>query len=66
MRGAWLPSWLYELLPFGYLLFGLLMLTAFGDETLGILSGSLLCGAAALVWAMRFYTRGKRAREGRR
>lgn len=64
MHKTWWPSWLYEFLPLGYLLFGLLMFAAFGDEPLGIVSGSLLCVTAVLIWAMRVYARSKGAGRG--
>jgi len=35
----------------------LLMFAKFGNEPLGLLSGSMLCGAAALVWGLRILTR---------
>jgi hypothetical protein len=53
MQKIWLPPRLYQLLPLAYLLSGLLMFAKFGDEPLGLLSGSMLCGAAALVWGLR-------------
>ena len=53
MQKIWLPPTLYQLLPLAYLLSGLLMFAKFGDEPLGLLSGSMLCGAAALVWGLR-------------
>ena len=31
------------------------MLAKFGDEPLGLLSGSMLCAAAVLVWALRVH-----------
>jgi len=55
MRKIWLPPRLYLLLPLVYLLSGLLMLAKFGDEPLGLLSGSMLCAAAVLVWALRVH-----------
>ncbi len=67
MHKIWLPPRLYRLLPFVYLLSGLLMLATFGDEPLGRLSGLLLCAAAILIWALRVYARGKtEARERHR
>jgi len=59
MRKIWLPPRLYQLLPLVYLLSGLLMLAKLGDEPLGLLSGSMLCAAAVLVWVLRVYGRGK-------
>ena len=53
MQKIWLPPTLYQLLPLAYLLSGLLMFAKFGDEPLGLLSGSMLCGAAVLVWGLR-------------
>ena len=35
------------------------MLAKFGDEPLGFLSGSMLCAAAVLVWALRAHRNGK-------
>jgi len=55
MRKIWLPPRLYQRLPLVYLLSGLLMLVKFGDEPLGLLSGSILCAAAVLVWVLRVY-----------
>ena len=59
MRKLWLPPRLYQLLPLVYLLSGLLMLTKFGDEPLGLLGGSMLCAAAVLVWVLRVHAAGK-------
>ena len=53
MQKRWLPPKLDQLLPLAYLLSGLLMFAKFGDEPLGLLSGSMLCGAAVLVWGLR-------------
>jgi hypothetical protein len=55
MRKIWLPPRLYQLLPLVYLLSGLLMLAKFGDEPLGLLSGSMLCAAAVLAWVLRVH-----------
>ncbi len=55
MRKIWLPPKLYQLLPLVYLLSGLLMLAKFGDEPLGLLSGSMLCATAVLVWVLRVH-----------
>ena len=55
MRTIWLSPRLYQLLPFAYLIAGSLMLAKFGDEPLGLIGGSMLCAAAVLVWALRFY-----------
>ena len=57
MRGMWFPPWLYKLLPFAYLFFGLLMFVNFGDDPLGRLGGILLCAAGILVLALRLYAR---------
>jgi hypothetical protein len=46
---------LYRLLPLIYLFWGLLMLANFGDQLFGFVSGSMLCAAAILVWALRAY-----------
>jgi len=59
MRKIWLPQRLYQFLPLAYLLSGSLMLAKFGDEPLGFLSGSMLCAAAVLVWALRAHRNGK-------
>ena len=53
MRKIWFPPMLYRLLPLIYLFWGLLMLANFGDQPFGLLSGSMLCAAAILVWALR-------------
>ena len=53
MRKIWLSPRLYQLLPFAYLLSGLLMLAKFADEPMGLLSGLMLCAAAVLVWVLR-------------
>ena len=55
MWKIWLPPKLYQLLPLAYLLSGSLMLARFGDDPLGLLSGSMLCAAAVLVWALRVH-----------
>ena len=55
MQKIWLPPRLYQLLPLVYLLSGLLMLAKLGDEPLGLLSGSMLCVAAVLVWVLRVH-----------
>jgi hypothetical protein len=55
MRKIWLSPRLYQLLPLVYLLSGLLMLAKFADEPLGLLSGSILCAAAVLVWVLRVH-----------
>ena len=55
MWKVWLTPSLYRFLPLAYLLSGLLMLTKFGDDPLGLLSGSMLCAAAVLVWALRVH-----------
>ncbi len=55
MRKIWLPPRLFQLLPLVYLFSGLLMLAKFGDEPLGLLSGSMLCAAAVLVWVLRVH-----------
>lgn len=57
MQKLWLSPRLYQLLPLAYLLAGLLMLARFGNEPLGLLSGTMLCAAAVLVWALRAYAR---------
>lgn len=59
MLKMWLPPRLYQLLPLAYLLSGLLMLAKFGDEPLGLISGSMLCVAAVLVWVLRVHGGGK-------
>ena len=59
MQKIWLSPRLYQLLPAAYLLAGLLMLTKFGDDPLGLVSGSMLCAAAILVWALRIHAAGK-------
>lgn len=55
MRKMWLHPKLYTLLPVAYLLSGVLILDVYGDEPLGILSGSMLCAAAVLIWVLRIY-----------
>ena len=55
MRKVWLPPRLYQLLPIAYLLLGLLMFAKFGDEPLGLISESMLCAAAILVWVLRVH-----------
>ena len=59
MKRLWLPQRLYRLLPLGYLFFGSVMLVNFGDDSLGRLSGILLCAAGILVLALRLVGRGK-------
>ena len=53
MQKIWLSPKLYRLLPVAYLFSGLLMITKFGEEPLGIISGAMLCAAAILIWALR-------------
>jgi len=53
MRKMWLSPRLYQLLPLAYLLSGLLLLAKFRDEPMGLLSGSMLCAAAVLIWVLR-------------
>jgi hypothetical protein len=65
MRKIWFPPWLYQLLPLIYLFWGLLMLGVFGDKPFGLLSGSMLCAAAILIWALRAHA-GSRANARRR
>ena len=55
MRKIWLSPRLYQLLPLVYLLSGLMMLAKFGHEPLGLLSGSMLCAAAVLIWFLRVH-----------
>ncbi len=55
MLKIWLPPRLYELLPVAYLLAGLLLLTRFSGEPMGLLSGLMLCAAAVLIWALRIH-----------
>ena len=55
MRKLWLAPRLYQLLPLVYLLSGLLMFAKFADEPLGLLSGSILCAAAVLIWVLRVH-----------
>ena len=55
MQKIWLSSKLYQLLPFFYLLSGLLMLNRFANEPLGLISGLMLCAAAVLIWLLRIY-----------
>jgi hypothetical protein len=59
MLKIWLPPTLYQYLPLAYLFAGLLMLTKFGHDPLGLLSGSMLCAAAVLVWVLRILSGGK-------
>ena len=61
MSKIWLSPRLYQLLPLAYLLSGSLMLAKFGDEPLGVISGSMLCAAAVLIWALRI--RGAKKKE---
>ena len=55
MLKIWLPPRLYQLLPLAYFLAGILMLAKFSDTSLGVLSGSMLCAAAILIWALRIH-----------
>jgi hypothetical protein len=55
MRKIWLSLRLYQLLPLVYLLSGLLMLAKFADDPLGLISGTMLCAAAVLVWVLRVH-----------
>jgi F0F1-type ATP synthase assembly protein I len=59
MRKIWLPPRLYSLLPVAYLLSGLLMLANFGSEPFGLISGAMLCGAAAVIWVLRIHAASK-------
>ena len=60
MLKIWLPPGLYRLLPVIYLLFGLLLITRFGRDTLGLISGVMLCAAAVLIWILRIHGEGGR------
>jgi len=53
MLKIWLPPKLYRFLPLAYLLAGSLLLAKFAHEPLGLISGSMLCAAAVLIWALR-------------
>jgi hypothetical protein len=64
MLKIWFPPRLYQLLPLIYLFAGLLMLGVFGEEPLGLLSGSMLCAAAFLVWALRAHSSGRKNARG--
>ena len=55
MQKIWLPPVLYRFLPLAYLLAGSLLLAKFGDEPLGLISGSMLCATAVLIWALRVF-----------
>ena len=59
MKKIWLEPRLYQLLPFAYLLGGLLMLAKFSNKPVGLLSGLMLCAAAVLIWALRIHQRSK-------
>ena len=48
----WQPLWLYELMPFGYLLSGLAIIYHF-DSLIGYGVGGLLLIAALQIWVMR-------------
>ena len=62
MLKVWLSPRLYRLLPFVYLISGLLMLARFGDEPVGFLSGLMLCAAAILIWVLRVHAGSKMSR----
>jgi drug/metabolite transporter (DMT)-like permease len=59
MQKIWLSPRLYQLLPVAYILSGFLLLTNFGDDPLGLISGSMLCVAAILIWALRIHAASK-------
>jgi hypothetical protein len=48
----WLPSWLYQALPYVYSLVGVLAIGYF-DSFTGYNAGILLLFAAFLIWMMR-------------
>ena len=62
MLKVWLSPKLYRLLPYVYLISGLLMLARFGDEPVGFLSGLMLCAAAILIWVLRVHAGSKTSR----
>jgi hypothetical protein len=55
-RVWWLPRWLYEALPFLYLLGGLLAIAAFDCAT-GQSSGLLFCVAGGTILGVRWHHR---------
>lgn len=57
MQRIWFPTWLYRFLPLIYVVGGVLMFYLFGDETIGLFSGLLLCAAAILIWCLRLHAR---------
>lgn len=56
----WQPIWLYEVLPFVYILSGFACSYYF-DSPFGYTTGALLFVAALLVWVMRFRYRARKA-----
>ena len=60
MHKIWLSPRLYRLLPAIYLVSGVLMLVNFRSEPLGLISGSMLCGAAVLIWVLRIHSGSKK------
>ena len=57
MQRIWFPAWLYRPLPLIYGVGGALMLYLSGDDTMGRVSGLLLCAAAILIWGLRWHAR---------
>lgn len=51
-RIKWLPVWLYEVMPFIYLLAGFAVSYRY-DSLVGYVVGGLLLIAAIIIWAMR-------------
>ncbi len=47
------PKWLYEILPYAYMLFGLLPIVIL-PNFMGVTSGLMLVAAGVLVWLMRW------------
>ena len=56
----WKPEWLYEVMPFIYMLAGFVVIYHF-DTAIGYGAGALLIIAAFLIWALRFDHRAKNA-----
>jgi hypothetical protein len=54
----WQPLWIYELIPFVYILAGFACFY-YLDSPIGYVAGALLLTAAGLVWVMRFKYRAR-------
>ena len=61
MFDFYLPDWLYEALPYAYLIAGIASITKLGS-TLSMVSGGVLISACIYTWQMRRTHRKKQKR----